>query len=52
MKSRLISLAAWINTDPRRFRFISLSVASGLMLLAVVAPGTVAMAGWASGGSD
>ncbi|MBI5669077.1 MAG: hypothetical protein HZC41_13820 [Chloroflexi bacterium] len=52
MKQQLISIAAWINADPRRFRFLMLSVTSALTLLAVAAPDAVTVAGWAAGGSD
>lgn len=52
MKQHLFSIAAWINADPRRFRFLSLSVSTALAVLAVAAPGTITVAGWAAGGSD
>ncbi len=52
MKTQLISFAAWMNADPRRFRFLSLSLMMGLTLVAVTSPGTVTTLGWAAGGSD
>jgi hypothetical protein len=52
MKHQFISLAAWVNTDPRRVRVVTLSVAVGLMIVAAVVPGAVTFAGWISGGGD
>lgn len=52
MKKQFVSMAAWINADPRRFRFLTLSVTTLLALLAVVAPDSATLAGWAAGGSD
>lgn len=52
MKHQLVSFAAWMNTDPRRFRFLSLSVMLALSLVVVGSPGTVTTLGLAAGGSD
>jgi hypothetical protein len=52
MKHRLVSMATWINADPRRLQMIILTVAVTTMLLALVAPTIITTDGWASGGSD
>lgn len=52
MKHNLISLAAWVNVDPRRVRVVTLSFAVGMMVVAALVPGAAVFAGWASGGSD
>ena len=52
MKQHLISFATWMNADPRRFRFLSLSVATALTLVTLAVPGGAATMGWAAGGSD
>jgi hypothetical protein len=52
MKQRLVSLATWVNSDPRRFQMILLTVAVSMLVLAAVAPGLISTNGWASGGSD
>lgn len=52
MKQHLISFASWMNADPRRFRFLSLSLAMALTLVTLVAPGGATAMGWAAGGSD
>jgi hypothetical protein len=52
MKNQLVSFVAWMNTNPQHVRFVSLSLAASLTLLALVFPEAAALAGWAPGGSD
>jgi len=52
MKHYLFSMAAWVNTDPRRVRMLILTLMLILMLMALILPASVSLAGWQSGGSD
>lgn len=52
MKQHLISVASWMNADPRRFRFLSVSLTLALTLVTLAVPGGAATMGWAAGGSD
>jgi low temperature requirement protein LtrA len=52
MKNHLILFSAWINTDPQRVRMILMTLVILMMLMAVLIPGAVTLAGWAPGGSD
>ena len=52
MKNHLISMAAWLNSDPRRVRMMILTFMLVLMLMALVMPTSISLAGWISGGGD
>ncbi len=52
MKHHLISMTAWLNSDPRRVRMMILTFMLVLMLMALVMPTSISLAGWISGGGD
>jgi len=52
MKHQLITMAAWINMDPRRVRLLIMTFIIFMLLLALALPASVSVAGLASGGGD
>jgi hypothetical protein len=52
MKTHLYNFAAWVNADPRRAKMLSVAALASLVIAAHLIPGSVAIAGPITGGSD
>lgn len=51
MKSQLVLFATWMNANPARAKLVITTLLVVLTLIAILAPGTMAAAGPATGGS-
>lgn len=52
MSAKFYSVAAWVNSDPRRAKTLSVLALLALFAAAHVVPGAHAIAGPAGGGTD
>ena len=52
MKARFYAMAAWVNSDPRRAKTLSVVALAALFAAAHLVPGAQAVAGPIGGGSD
>ena len=52
MKTQIYTAAAWVNSDPRRAKTLSVVALAALFVAAHLVPGAQAVAGPIGGGSD
>jgi hypothetical protein len=51
MKKNMVLFTTWLNAEPGRAKLVTTAVLLALTVIALVAPGTMAAAGPATGGS-